>query len=668
MNPQDPRSPSQQQRALEIMNIGTHTIPAHGACEVMGTTRVDSDRMMLLVRRPTKDSAPTIIFNGMLPVTAGRIGYATNDHPAFAMGYVPVGESCGSTKDSFSLATGKIGFTSLGIDPVSGLTRVKEAGGGQASELEFVELTTSLSLGSFGRAKLLTFDTATGEFAMTGDEFRVQDYTRDSTHEPGDLIGAVGYRGWARRPRNEAIEDENGDDVPVWPLVRLEQIAEIIRGALTDNMTETTTDLGSGPVGTGLWRSPSSVADWFDGKNPGTTQNLYDPAGLFKRALSGAKFVARRNNRAGADDANGGSSGNPRGRYEAVECQTKAGFVSGTLTQTRFGPGAPPGNIWKIQVTDGSWWGSQQDVQDPRDQNGQVSVYFEFWEFPYAYAGAQGTYAYDAESDLYYPVEVDQMALAIRFSLLNPLCSDYVLEQPGTIGASFTSMTPFPFSRPPDGFCIVPIRNSKNHAGEIGDECFAILDAENGCYEIINAPLKEVESFSDLRLFNDSLGNDCSKLQGKVIKIRAESCEASTPVWRDTAVRMMQMNFVTQVELVSTPFIPAVPAEGETPEIPEVPATCIVKKTRQKACVFSTEITAVDEDGEITGYSDGLPAITSTVFEFQSTQVMVNAFEATDEITGTLAYVWTGPCDPEKADEDFTIAEIGDCPEEEPPP
>lgn len=539
-------------------------------------------------------------------------------------------------------------------------------------ELEFVELTTSLSLGGFGRARLLVFSLLTGAMEMIGPEFRVQDYTRGPGVEPGDLSGAVGYRGWARRPRNESIEDEEGNAVPTWPLVRLEQVAEIIRGTLTGPMIETTTPGYYGPVGTGLFTAPAMVTDWYDGKSPGTTQTVYDPAGLFKRALTGAKFTARRNNRAGADDTNGGTSGNPRGRYEVIECQSKAGHISGRLMLPRFayGPTYPQGTyvpavdgIYEVQVADGDWWGAQQDVQDPRDANGRVRVFFEGWEYPFAPAGAWGVYSYDAERDLYYPDEVDQMALAIRFTLLNNLCGAITPAQPGAIGASFSSMSPYPFSVFPDNAVQVPIANSMVHQGETGDLIFAKFDASAKQYEIIDAPGKDVDLFTDLRLFRDSPGA-CAKIQVKKVSARVESCQASTPTWEDSSIRMENLDVVTEVELVSTPYIP----EDLELETPAVPATCVVKRTQASVCILSNEITTTNEAGEITGYTPGYTPTVGVVFAFQSTPVMVDAGEVTDELYGTLAYVWTGPCDPEFIDADFTIAEIGECTEEEEPP
>lgn len=661
MLPQDPRSPFQQQRWFEIQNIGSQTIPPHGACEVVNCTRLDGDRVLLLVRRPTRDSSSSIVLNGLLPVPAGKAGHATNDFPAFCLGYTPAQSQCGSKRDSFELVAGKTGFTSLGIDPLSGMTRVKLATGEATGELEFVELTTSLSLGGFGRARLLEFNATTGEFQMVGDEFRVQDYTRDSTHQPGKLIGAVGYRGWARRPRGESITDENGNQVATWPLIELEQVAEVMRGRLGNDMALS---------GAGYKSDQATVDDWWNGKSPGTTQDIFDPQGLFKRALNGAKFIARRNDKTG--NGSPPQAGVPRGQFEVVQCQSKAGFVSGTLTSHRFPVGGyvpTETNIWKVQVPDGSWWGSQQDIQDPRDANGQVRVWFDPWDFPLAYAGAQGTYAYDAETDLYYPVVVDQMALAIKVMLSGALCGDPNGPVPSVNYDTARPLSPWPFSRPPDSSIPLPMRNSHGHAGDNGDVVYAIFDYDTYTYEIFDAPLKLIECLSDLRLLRDSPGVDCAKVQGRSITVRAESC-ASGGVWKDTSIRLESIDAVVDIEIESTPYEPAVPEgtydpdTGEPiPPSPEVSGTCKLNQKRKKVCVLSTEIATVNAAGEITGYGDGSPVIASEVFAFEPVPVVSSIHEESDGIYQTTTWVWTGPCDAARPDNDDLVIDIGPCEE-----
>lgn len=141
--PQDTRSPHQQQRWIELVNVGSGSIPSGGLCEVTGSTRdAENQATILQVRRPTADSLPNIVLNGPLQIPAGkkaRIG--TNDYPAWAF-YNPAdgtpipGQMWGSVKDSFALGKGRQGFTIAG-DPFAGTPYPGE------SNADFVRVTRS---------------------------------------------------------------------------------------------------------------------------------------------------------------------------------------------------------------------------------------------------------------------------------------------------------------------------------------------------------------------------------------------------------------------------------------------------------------------------------------------------------------------------------------------
>lgn len=124
MLPQDSRSPGRQQRWVECVNVGYCDIPPHGACEVTGTVRLENDRTVLQVRRPTKDSLSNVVINGVLAIGVGKFGSCTNDLPAFVLGNIPCPSPCGTVTDSFTMASTSTGFISFGQDAATGTSRV----------------------------------------------------------------------------------------------------------------------------------------------------------------------------------------------------------------------------------------------------------------------------------------------------------------------------------------------------------------------------------------------------------------------------------------------------------------------------------------------------------------------------------------------------------------
>lgn len=127
----------------------------------------------------------------------------------------------------------------------------------------------------------------------------------------------------------------------------------------------------------------ATVNNWWDGKKfwGGTTRDIQDPQGLFVRALQGGKGIARWNE--AYDGGNGG--------YEAIECQSKAGWIDFTLT-TGFS------SLISTGATVNDYGGSQQDVQNP---GSAVSVHDDQSLFVGKTTGDKGRAIYDAVEDKY---------------------------------------------------------------------------------------------------------------------------------------------------------------------------------------------------------------------------------------------------------------------------
>jgi hypothetical protein len=117
-----------------------------------------------------------------------------------------------------------------------------------------------------------------------------------------------------------------------------------------------------------------SINTW-DVKSPGSL-TVSDPAGIFSRALSGAKGYARYD---WNDDA-----------YYVINCQTKAGWIYFTLTSALSSSSAPSTTL-RYGGNEGT------DIQDP----GNVTVYDDDGIFTGATSGAKGIATYDWANDKY---------------------------------------------------------------------------------------------------------------------------------------------------------------------------------------------------------------------------------------------------------------------------
>lgn len=130
MIPQDPRSALQQQRWVEIRNVGSYDIPAFGAVEVVDSTEPDGadSRTVFHVRRPTEKSLANVLFNGFTPVPVSGYGSATGDFPAWVLcGTTTAGKKVGTVADSYELSESSSGFVVLGGD-YEGATRCGQSG------------------------------------------------------------------------------------------------------------------------------------------------------------------------------------------------------------------------------------------------------------------------------------------------------------------------------------------------------------------------------------------------------------------------------------------------------------------------------------------------------------------------------------------------------------
>ncbi len=117
----------------------------------------------------------------------------------------------------------------------------------------------------------------------------------------------------------------------------------------------------------------------LDGVDTNVYADVHDKAGLFTRALNGAKGLAVK---VGAE-------------YHVIDCETKAGAIHFVLTADMSAKTATS--------TTTDYWGTQQDVQNPGNQ----TVHDDSNKFARALNGANGIAIYDAIEDNYKVVECE---------------------------------------------------------------------------------------------------------------------------------------------------------------------------------------------------------------------------------------------------------------------
>jgi hypothetical protein len=176
--PQDQRSPHQQQRWVELYNVGGYEIPAYGACEVLESSRPeqltaqtpDGGRTVLHVQRPSQDGLSGVVLNGPMPIAPGAsCAVGTNDYPAYARWAAPgspvPGEIWGTVADQFHLGRGRQGFAVAGdVDAATGLMRVF-----RQERLHRVEIDSEYALlpGGDQLARVLAYNYSTHEWDQT---------------------------------------------------------------------------------------------------------------------------------------------------------------------------------------------------------------------------------------------------------------------------------------------------------------------------------------------------------------------------------------------------------------------------------------------------------------------------------------------------------------------
>lgn len=472
------------------------------------------------------------------------------------------------------------------------------------TELEFIELTTKLALGGIAKARLLEWSQDTKEFEMVGDEFCVQDYTKDSTHLPGKLIAAPTYRGWARRPRGaEGITEANPN--PKWPLIELEQVAEIIRGITTTPMDYAT-----------KMSAAAIVTAFYNGKNPGTIQNLYDPEEMFRWMLPGAKFMARRNDKEG--DGSPPDPSVPDGRYEIVEGETKAGWIYFKLKEDReTGTPAPEAEV-EVDLLD--YGGTQQDIQEPTED--PLMVTFRAGWYPHALDGAEGFAVLNARDGKYYVVLCDQRALLFESYLDGAMC-------PGDNATieDAEPMTYFPFSQDDD--TIEGVLNTMDLAGLDSDYFVFGWNESVNDWLAIQVQHHEKDLITDLRFYKPA----CA-VQAKKQKAAIMICEQETD-WQDI------------IALTANEYVRGVRYSCPSPEAEDQNGR--LQADIQEQCWFED-----NSEAEENWVDHGI---------LWPTPVIVSMEETTDEITFERLTIWT-PC---YAAASTQTIDVEACPEPTPP-
>jgi len=136
MIPQHSGAFYRKQRFVELYNVGTSTIPAYGACEIVGSSRPekvggitpDGGATILHVRLSETDNPCNHVINGHCPIPAGQRGKpGTKDSPMLALVYAeyPSGTGIGIKTGSYFLEEGYCGYVVDGdYDVSSGTQRV----------------------------------------------------------------------------------------------------------------------------------------------------------------------------------------------------------------------------------------------------------------------------------------------------------------------------------------------------------------------------------------------------------------------------------------------------------------------------------------------------------------------------------------------------------------
>lgn len=129
MLPQDHRSPTSNQRWIEVYNGSGETIPPYSIVEIDDSS-MDNGRTYVTVIKPVHDCVENFLVTGHQCIGAGKYGYATNDYPTYvAYDGTPVqGEDWGPQEGSFLAGKNRRGLKIVGnahADATSGLEIVR---------------------------------------------------------------------------------------------------------------------------------------------------------------------------------------------------------------------------------------------------------------------------------------------------------------------------------------------------------------------------------------------------------------------------------------------------------------------------------------------------------------------------------------------------------------
>lgn len=264
------------------------------------------------------------------------------------------------------------------------------------------QLKTELLLGEKAEAYVVEWSAVDDDYIITDREIVVKDFTKT----PGSWWGKVGWDGWCVLPSNHETGRDNDQDgvndegefigEAFYEIVWMETTARFIEFTTVEDLKEFESDENT-PVAdqifVGLFTAEATVDKWWHIKTPGYSVRVVDPQGLFRYARSGAKGIAIYDEK--------------RKFYVIIECQTKAGWVRGTLTSDLNG-GEATANISQSG-------GTQQDTQAPSADG--FKVYDPSGLFRRARNGAQYKAIFDQPLNRYVLFECQTKAGWVNFRL-----------------------------------------------------------------------------------------------------------------------------------------------------------------------------------------------------------------------------------------------------------
>lgn len=350
--PQDDRSPARQLRQFEATNHDDD-IDQFFAVQATGATHdEDTGQNGVNIELPTSDDPESALIAGNFVQTA-KSGYETQvsfDFPLYlkydAQDGTPAnGEEWGPDQ-SGKLRKGKFGFIVIGdADTDREVVLVNRASGTKV--IRFI-LNAALVLS--GTAAAFVCDIA---WQATATAITV----RDPFTDPGEWQGYVGYRGWA-------ILGAQG----VYDIVYMEEPALFIEFTLLSGLSG-----GS---------ANATTTDYFQGKSLGD-QIVYDPQGLFPRAIVGAKGKAVWDDRAR--------------RYEVIICQ-QIGTLFWCDVNSDFCPDAS-----SVAITYGNHYQHSIFNQDPNPVPTTANNFYHLA----GQGGDRALIAYDSVNDVYDLIQVE---------------------------------------------------------------------------------------------------------------------------------------------------------------------------------------------------------------------------------------------------------------------